>query len=64
MKTIKEIQDLLTELRSDARRELHDISKTTGQNCFAAGYEVGKIDIINEIKAFIKEEEYDFGKDY
>ncbi len=57
----KEILELLSDLRSDARRELKDVRDC---NCYGAGYEVGKIDIINEIKAFVKGEEYDFGKDY
>jgi hypothetical protein len=58
---IKEILEMLDELRSEARKSL---SKIENHNCFMAGCEVGKIDIINEIKAFIKDEEYEFGKNH
>jgi hypothetical protein len=58
---IKEILEILDDLRREARQELSEIQN---HNCFGAGYEAGKIDIINEIKAFIKDEEYEFGKDH
>jgi len=53
--------EFLDDLKSDARSELKDIQNC---NCYAAGYEVGKIDVINEIKAFIGGKDYDFGKEY
>lgn len=60
-KTLKQIEDFLTDLRTQARNDLNEIEN---QNSWGAGYEVGRIDLINEIKAFLQDKEYEFGKDY
>lgn len=60
-RTKKELLDFLTEERKWARKEIKNIAN---YNCVAHGYEVGIVDIINRTMAFIKGDEYDFGKDY
>lgn len=53
MKTNTEIFEFLAEIQRDARDELSECRSAGDSSSYAAGYEKGRIDLVNEIKEFL-----------
>lgn len=52
----KKLISFLEELRQSAREELSECRSAGDSSSYAAGYEKGRIDLVNEIEEFLQEE--------
>lgn len=46
----------LNEIRTEAKEEMSEIRAAGYPNSYAAGYEQGRIDLIDDLTAFLREE--------